>query len=90
MTELLDLRAQVAAVEGVLADVQRNPLDDLEPETGQRRHLTRVVGKQAQSLDTEVDKDLRADTVVAQVCAEAEALVGLDRIGAGVLQGVRL
>ena len=53
-------------------------------------HLARIVGDRPDRLEAEVEQDLRADAVLAQVGLEPELLVGLDRVGALVLQLVRL
>ena len=44
--------------------------------------LAGIVGDQTDGLEAEVEQDLRADAVVAQVGREAEPLVRLDRVGA--------
>src|SRR5688500_16612660 len=84
--ELLTLRAQVvpAAVGG--RDLERHALGDLEAVSGESGVLAGVVGEQAQPAHSEVAEDGGADPVLALVGAEAEPLVGLDRVVPALLQ----
>src|SRR5690242_1217510 len=65
-----------------ILDVEAVPL---EPD-----QLARIVGEDAHRPQPEIEQDLCADAVVAQVGAEAERLVGLDRVLPLVLELVRL
>src|SRR5690606_38023237 len=89
VAQLVCLRPQVALVVGVGRYLQRDPLGHLEPETGQGRDLTGVVGEQPQPADTQSDEDLSPHAVVPEVGQEAELLVRLDGVGTLVLKGVR-
>jgi len=55
-------------------------------DTGQ---LARVVSEHAHGLDAQITQNLDTESVLALVGAEAEPLVGFDRIVALILQGVR-
>ena len=59
-----------------------------EPVALQPADLLRVVGEDADRRQPEVDEDLRADAVVAQVDRQAELEVGVDRVHPLVLQVV--
>ena len=89
VTHLLLLGPQVRDVLRVRRDLERHPLDDLEPEALEAAVLRRVVGHHPHRGDPEVDEDLRPDAVLARVGREAELLVRLDGVAALVLQRVR-
>ena len=57
-----------------------------QPVALQAGDLLRVVREEADLREAQVDEDLRADAVVAQVRREAEDLVRLDGVEALVLQ----
>src|SRR5438105_10794749 len=82
------LGAQVADVLGVGHGLQRDPLDDLEPESFQAAVLARVVGHQAHRGDAQVDEDLRPDAVLAAVDRQPEAQVRVDGVVTLVLERV--
>src|SRR5690348_912394 len=88
--ELVALRAQVAGVLGVLRLDDGYALLDAQPVALEADHLARIVGDRSDGLQPEVEQDLRADAVVAQVGGEAELLVGLHRVRSTILQLVRL
>jgi len=46
----------------------------------------RVVGQQAQAAHPQVEQDLRAYPVIAQVGGKTQALVGLDRVSPLILE----
>jgi len=70
-------------------DLQRHPLDDLQAVPLEPGSLRGVVGQQPQGRQSEVDEDLGPCAVVAEVRREAQLDVGLDRVAALLLQGVR-
>ena len=64
-------------------DLERRARDDRRCRSASRPgDLLRVVREEPHALDAEVAQDLRADAVVAQVLAEAELEVRLDRVAA--------
>src|SRR4051794_40772785 len=80
MTELLLLRRKVAGVEFVGIDLDRHTLDDLQPVAFQTDNLLRIVRHQPHLMETEIDKDLRAESIVAKIGLEAERFVRFHRI----------
>ncbi len=89
MTHLLALGHEVALVALGGGNLDRHALDHLEAVPLDAHDLLRIVREDAQTLRAEVDQDLRADAVVAQIGLEAQDVVGLDRVLALVLQLVR-
>src|SRR5205823_1973153 len=89
VAELVALGAEVLAVLGVRGNLDRYALDDGEAVPFHPRALGRIVGEQAQVLEAEVDQDLRAYAVVAQIGFEPQRRVRLDGVHAEVLQPVR-
>jgi hypothetical protein len=83
--ELVALRAEVLPVRLGRRNLDRDALGDVQPVPLEADDLLRVVGQELEVLDAEVDEDLRADPVVAQVGVEAERDVGLDRVLALIL-----
>src|SRR5947209_3997114 len=71
-------------------DLQRDALDDLQPEALDGYVFRRIVRHQANLADAEVSKDLRAGAVVADVGSEAEPRVRLDGVVSLILQLVSL
>ena len=69
---------------------ERHAADHVDAESGQAAHLRRVVGEQPDRPHPEIAEDLRARAVLARVGGQAELKVGVDRIGARVLQLVGL
>src|SRR5919198_5404139 len=90
MSEFLSFRPQVALIARRQRGLERDALDDLEPETLDPRALARVVGQQANLGQAEIDQDLRAQTVIAGVGREAEVDVGFDGVHPAILQVVGL
>src|SRR5215210_1897121 len=74
------LRFEVLAVGVGRLRHDRHALDDLEAEAVDAGPLGRVVGQQADVPQAEVDQDLGADAVVAEVRREAQVHVGVDRV----------
>src|SRR5581483_4525739 len=85
----LALGAQVPLVVRVGGDLERHPLDDLEPEALEAAVLGGVVGHHPHRGDPEVDEDLRADAVLAAVRRQPELQVGVHCVVALVLEAVR-
>ena len=54
--------------------------DNLEIEALQADNFLRIVREQTNAVQTEIDEDLRAKTVFAQIGLEPELLIGLDGI----------
>ena len=86
VAHLVALGAQVGLVVGVGGGLDRHLLGDREPVALEADDLFRVVGEDADAGQAEVAEDLGADPVVAQVGGQAELEVGLDRVGALLLQ----
>ena len=82
------LGAQVGLVVRVGGVLDRHLRRDRQPVALQPADLLRVVGEDADARQPEVDQDLRADAVVAQVDRQAELEVGVDRVQALVLEVV--
>src|ERR1700732_1000662 len=76
VAQLFLLGPQVAAVVLVGGDLDGHALDDAQVVALHAADFLGVVGQQADVADAEIDEDLGADAVVAQVGAETEPLVG--------------
>src|SRR2546430_17428485 len=68
----------------------RYALIDSQAVTFEADEFPRIVGDRPNGLQTEIEKNLRANAVVAQVGLEAESLVRFHRIDSLVLELVRL
>src|SRR5436190_7791020 len=86
VTHLAALDREVALAVRVLAHPVRDPLDHLDPLLLQALHLEGVVGHEPDRLDVQVVQDGGGQIVAARVRLEAQLLVGLDGVGAVVLQ----
>ena len=86
VAHLVALGPQVGLVVGVGRRLDRHLLGDREAVALEADDLFRVVGEDADAGQAEVAEDLGADPVVAQVGGQAELEVGLDRVGALLLQ----
>src|SRR3989441_2484558 len=89
MPELVALRAQVFQIRVGRRDLDRHALGDVQAVALQPDDLLRVVGEEREVLHAQVDENLGADPVVAQVGLEAEGLVGFDGVLALILKLVR-
>src|SRR2546426_455245 len=89
MPELVALRAQVFQIRVGRRDLDRHALGDVQAVALQPDDLLRVVGEEPEVLHAQVDENLGADPVVAQVGLEAEGLVGFDGVLALILKLVR-
>src|SRR5688572_11604186 len=90
MTELVSFRPQVTLVLPVRRLHQRHAVAEAQAVSLEADHLARIVGDRPNRLESEIQEDLRTDTVVAEIRLEAEPLVRLDGVRAFVLQLVRL
>src|SRR5688572_13224540 len=90
MAELVALGREITGVLAVRGLDDGHALLDAQPIALEPHHLARIVRDRADRLQPEVEQDLRADAVVPEVRLEAQLLVGLDRVGAAILELVRL
>ena len=88
MAELGRLGLQVAAVERIAVDDQRDPFGNRDAVLLDRVDLARIIGHQPQADDAELFQHRLAMAVAALVGLEAEFMIGLHRVGAGILQPV--
>src|SRR5438128_6910807 len=89
MPDVSSLRAQVFQIRVGRRDLNRHALGDVQAVALQPDDLLRVVGEEPEVLHAQVDENLGADPVVAQVGLEAEGLVGFDGVLALILKLVR-
>ena len=82
MAELVALRAQILGVLVVRRLHDRHALAEAKAVALEADHLARVVRDRPDRFEAEVEEDLRADAVVAEIGLEAELLVRLDGVGA--------
>ena len=85
MPHLLAFGVEVMLVVLARLDHDGHAFVDREPVAVDADDLHRVVREQAEVLDAEVEQNLRADAVFAEVGRESEADVGLDRVAALLL-----
>src|SRR6267142_6370944 len=90
MTELFALGIQVPGVVRIGIHLDWDLLDYLKTVTLEANHFFRIVRKQANGSQAKVSQNLRAESVLAQVHAETELLVCLDRVIPLLLQFIRL
>ena len=86
VAEPVALGAEVGLVVRVRHVLDRDLIGHGQPVTGQPGDLLRVVREDPDAREPEVDEDLRADPVVAQVSREAELEVGVDGVEALLLE----
>ena len=77
MSQLFLLGAQIIAIPLVGRNLDRDALDDAKPIAIQADHLLGVVGEESNLPDAQIDENLRADAVMAQVGAKAQTLIRL-------------
>ena len=80
------LRPQVGLVVRVGDRLDRHLVGDREPVALEAEDLLRVVGEDPDARQPEVDQDLGADPVVAEVGGQAELQVGVDGVEALLLE----
>src|SRR3954468_9861410 len=90
VSQLRPLGFEVARVLVVRDRDDGDALVDGEAVTLQTDELARIVGDGPDGFETEIEKDLRADSVIAEIGLEAEALVRLDGVDSLILELVRL
>ena len=61
---------------------------DLKVETFQSHDLFRIVREEANTMQAEIDQNLGAEAVFAQVGLEAEAFVGFDGVESALLERI--
>ena len=86
VAEPVALGAQVGLVVRVGHVLDRDLIGDRQAVAGQAGDLLGVVGEDADRGQPEVDEDLGADPVVAQVGGQAEPEVGVDGVEALLLE----
>src|SRR5262245_23028787 len=84
--ELVALGTEVLPVRLGRRDLDRDALADVQPVALEADDLLRVVREELEILHAQVDQNLSADAVIAQIGVESEGRVGLDRVLALVLQ----
>src|ERR1043166_2563001 len=89
VTELLFLRLQVASCRLRRRNLDGHALAHDETVARDAIELAWIVAEEPERTDAEIAKDLDAGTIVAMIGAEAQTLVGFDRVAAFVLQGIR-
>src|SRR5690606_35551840 len=89
VAELVPPRAQIGDVVLARLDVDRLAAGDPQAVALEADDLARVVRQQADRAQSEIEQNLCADAVVAQVRLEAERLVRLHRVLPLVLQRIR-
>ena len=88
MPHLRPLGLEVFLVVRVGRGADRDHFDDLQPVAFEADDFFRVVGQEAHFPHAEIDEDLRAEAVVAQLRREAEFFVGLHGVEALLLEFV--
>ena len=68
----------------------RHALIDLQPVAFEADELPRIVRDRPDRFEPQIQKNLRADAVVAEVGREAKTLVGFDRVDSLILKLIRL
>ena len=85
---LAGLGLQIVCVEPRPPDLQRHPLDHLEPAAVHHRHLRRVVGDQPQPLEPHRPQHVGPDTKIPLVILEPQPMVRLHGIEPLILQRI--
>ena len=79
---------QIPAVVFLGRDDDGNPFDDLDAVAVDADDLLRIVGQQPDAFDAEVEQDLCAGAVFAEVGGKTEFQVGFHRVAALFLEFV--
>src|SRR3954465_3722516 len=90
MAQLVPLGPQVPRVLARRRRLDGDALADGETVAFEADELARIVRDRTDRLESQIEEDLGADAVVAEVRLEAERLVRLDSVGAAVLQLIGL
>src|ERR1039457_1717748 len=90
MSELFPLGLQILEVCLCCCYLDGDPFYHIYAVAFQADQLFRVVGHETHAFDSQVDENLRTDTIVAHICLEAELQVGFDRVLSLVLKGIGL
>src|SRR5689334_8697815 len=90
MPELVFLRPEIADIRGPGRHFDRNAFDHFESVAFNADDLSWIVREQADFSQAEIDEDLRAGAIVAQIRLEPETEIGLHGIDALVLQLIGL
>ena len=90
MAELVPLHVQVGAVFVGRSRHDGQPLDDFETIPLEPHELHWIVRQDPNRGQTEIEQDLRADSVVPEVGLEPELLVRFDGVVSGILELIRL
>src|SRR6266498_347902 len=80
MPQLLPLRLQVARVVRIGRDADGHLFDDLEAVAFEADDFLGIVSEEPDGFEAQVDENLRAKAVFAQVRFESKLEVGLDRV----------
>ena len=86
VSEFSFLGGEVTAVRCIVPRDQGNTRLDDDPDLLQRRHLARIVRHEPQGICTQDFQNRLAYVVEPEIRREAQALVGLDRVGPPILQ----
>src|SRR5687767_187579 len=90
VSELLALCVEIARVFLSRGRNDRDAILDLESVSLESDQLPRIVRQRTDSLQSEIEQDLRANSIVAKIGLEPELLVRFDGVRARVLKLVRL
>jgi hypothetical protein len=90
MTELLFFGLQIIHIASSGIDLDRDPVDDLQSVSLKADNLSRIIGQETNPLDTQINKDLRTDSVVSEIGLEAQFFIGLHCVESLVLKGIGL
>src|SRR5438067_7195795 len=90
MAHLGLLRLEIFCVMRVGFGSNRHLLDHLNAVTLETYNLFRIVGQESELAHTEIVKNLRAQSVIAQIGRETELRIGLDGIESFLLQLVSM
>ena len=80
MPHLFLLGTHIILISGAAAHLNGLATDDFEPVAFQADDLAGVVGHDAEFADAQIQQDLRADAVIAEIRLEAELFVGFNGV----------
>src|ERR1700704_1256496 len=90
VSELGSLGFEVAGVLVVRDRNDRHALIDGQTVTFQANQLARIVGDRPDRSQPEIEQDLGANSIIAEIWLEAKPLIGLDSVDALILELIRL